>query len=90
MRIFFVCRRSQAPYSMQVGWDFPVGAGSIEIDLQQISLNKVEGKVSLVLGKKQGTHTSYTVDLNLSSDSTQDLIDVGGSFDFKSNHDYWE
>lgn len=75
---------------MKVGWDFPIGAGNIEIDLSQISLNKVEGKVSLLLGKQQGAHTSYTVDLDLSSDSTRDLIDVGGSFEFKSNHDYWE
>lgn len=75
---------------MNVGWDFPIGAGSIEINLNQISLSKVDGKVSLVLGKQQGIHTSYTVDLNLSSDSTPDLIDVGGSFEFKSNHDYWE
>lgn len=67
-----------------------MGAGNIEIDISQLSSNKVEGKVSLLLGKQKGTHTFYTVDLNLYSNSAQDLIDVGGSFEFKSNHDYWE
>lgn len=90
MRKFYAFRRSRAPYNMKVGWDFPVGAGNIEIDISQISSNKVEGKVSLLLGKQQGTHTFYTVDLNLYSNSAQDLIDVGGSFELKSNHDYWE
>lgn len=75
---------------MTVDWDFPVGAGKIGIDIIQISFDKVEGKVSLVLGKLQGSHTSYMLDLNLSNGPTRDLIDVGGSVEFKSNHDYWE
>ena len=86
----FLCRRSQAPYNMTVAWDFPIGAGSIEIDVTQISFNKVEGKVSLLLGKQTGSYTSYMMDLDLSSGPTLDLIDVGGSVKFKSNHDYWE
>lgn len=75
---------------MTVDWDFPVGAGTIEIDIIQLSFDKVEGKTSLVLGKQPGSHTSYMVDLNLSSGPSRDLIDVEGSVEFKSNHEYWE
>ncbi|KAK8390621.1 hypothetical protein O3P69_010366 [Scylla paramamosain] len=83
-------QRSQVPYSMTVDWDFPVGAGTIEIDITELSFDKVEGKTSLVLRKQPGSHTSYMVDLNLSSGPSQDLIDVGGSVEFKSNHEYWD
>ncbi|MPC92040.1 hypothetical protein E2C01_087111 [Portunus trituberculatus] len=75
---------------MRVEWDFPVGAGTIVIDIIQLSFDKVECKTSLVLRKQAGSHISYMVDLNLSNGPSRDMIDVAGSVEFKSNHEYWD
>ncbi|XP_071518164.1 uncharacterized protein [Panulirus ornatus] len=82
-------QRAQTPYHLKVEWATPVGSGSLEISFNSLSYSDIDGKVSLTIGQGDGQDKFYTVEVNLMNDSAWDMIDVDGTFDLKSNHEYW-
>ncbi|KAG7155845.1 Apolipophorins-like 6 [Homarus americanus] len=83
-------QREQLPYHLKVGWESAIGSGDFEMTFRSLSFGKINGDLTMSVAQEQGPDMTYTVELNLINNSAHDMIDVEGSVDFKSNHDYWD
>ncbi|XP_069195444.1 LOW QUALITY PROTEIN: uncharacterized protein [Procambarus clarkii] len=90
LKIDLLLQPSQAPYQLKIVWETPVGSGDLELVFKSFSFSKVEGNVSLKVVQEEGPDRSYAVELDLTNGSAQDMIDVVGSVDVKSNDGYWD